>query len=64
MNPDFQWGRGGRIEVYDQQSESSYAIYEARFFVPVEMADAFRECFDFKEFDHIPHIIFDLKEDE
>ena len=64
MNPDYQWGRGGRIEVYDSKSKDGYAIYEARFFIPKEFMDAFREVFDFKESDKLPMIRWDQKEEE
>ena len=56
MNPAYQWGRGGRIEVYDSKSKSGYAVYEARWFLPVEFADKFREIFDFKSSDHMPFV--------
>ena len=56
MNPEYRWGRGGRIEVYDSKDKRGYAMYEARWFVPVEFADAFREVFDFKYSDHLPVI--------
>ena len=56
QNPEYEWGRGGRIEVFEKGTE--YAIFEARWFLPVEFADAFREVFDFKESDHLPSIRF------
>lgn len=62
MNLEYQWGRGGRIEVYDRENkQDGYAVYEARWFVPKEAADAFREVWDFKEFDHLPNILFDME---
>ena len=60
MNPDFMWGRGGRIEVTDNESDSPYPVYESRWFVPCEVADAFRDLWDFKEFDHLPYLDFNL----
>ena len=64
MNPDYQWGRGGRIEVYDNKCKDGYAIYEARWFLPIEFADKFREVFDFKESDRLPYINWNQKEDK
>ena len=61
MNPEYSQFRGGRIEVYDSKSKSGYAIYEARFFIPEEFMDAFREVFDFKESDEMPYIHWDIK---
>lgn len=51
QNPDFYGFRGGRIEVYDRDSKSPYAMEEYRFLIPDEFMDAFREVFDFKESD-------------
>ncbi len=62
QNPKYQMFRGGRIEVYDSKSKSGYAVYEARWLVPLEVADAFRALWDFKEFDYLPYIRFDMKE--
>jgi len=64
MNPKYQWGRGGRIEVYDRKDKSGYAVYEARWFLPIEFADKFREIFDFKESDKLPYINWDQKEEK
>ena len=60
MNTEYQWGRGGRIEVTDSKSKSDYPVYEARWFLPCEIADKFREIFDFKEFDKLPYLRFDM----
>ena len=60
MNPEYQWGRGGRIEITDTKSKSHYPVYEARWFLPAEIADKFREIFDFKEFDKLPYINFNM----
>ena len=54
MNPKYQWGRGGRIEVH--QNGKPHAIYEARFFLPSSFMGAFREVFDFKESDKMPYV--------
>jgi len=51
MNPKFFGYRAGRIEIYDNQSKSGYAIDEARFLIPEEFFHAFREVFDFKHTD-------------
>ena len=62
QNPDYFGYRGGRIEVYDNQSESPYAIYEARFLIPAEFMMSFRETFDFKESDLMPYFRWDIEE--
>ena len=54
MNPKYQWGRGGRIEVFKRGED--YACYEARWFLPHEFATQFRDIFDFKSSDHMPMI--------
>jgi len=59
MNKEYQWGRGGRIEVYDSKDKSGYALYEARFFIPKEFINTFREVFDFKTSNRLPFIRFD-----
>lgn len=59
QNPEYAWGRGGRIEVYEEGQ--GYAIFEARFFLPKEFATKFREVFDFKSSDHMPMIRWDYK---
>ena len=51
QNPDYFCYRGGRIEVYDNQSKSNYGIAEYRFMIPEEFINGFRETFDFKESD-------------
>lgn len=57
LNPQFAHFRGGRIEVYNDFSP--YSIYEARFLIPEELFENFRETFDFKEVDALPYINFD-----
>lgn len=62
LNPKFQGYRGGRIEVTDIQSESDYAVYEAKFLIPEEFMDAFREVFDFKSSDLMPYLRWDCRQ--
>lgn len=53
QNPEFQWGRGGRIEVYDRDNKGNgYAIFEYRFFIPKELFDSFHSLFDGYMTDH------------
>jgi adenine specific DNA methylase Mod len=58
MNPQYAGYRGGRIEVYDSEDESGYAVYEGRFFLPEEFYHEFREIFDFKYTDKFVRIDF------
>ena len=62
MNSKYQDYRGGRIEVYDRKDKSGYACYEARFFIPKEFINSFRETWDFKESDEMPFIHWDYSE--
>jgi len=62
MNEDFRGYRGGRIEVYDRKAKSGYAVYEARWLVPEEMADEFIEVFDMKKTDKMPYLKWDFSE--
>ena len=48
LNPAYFGFRGGRIEIYDNESESGYAVWEFRFFVPDWMMNGFRKMVDFK----------------
>ena len=64
QNPKYRSFRGGRIEVYDRKVKSSYACYEARFLIPIEFMDSFREIWDFKESDEMPFIRWDYPEAE
>ena len=64
MNKDYQMFRCGRIEVFDEQNPSGYAVYEARFKIPEELFSAFREAFDFKTSDYLPCINFDMEDYE
>jgi hypothetical protein len=52
-NPDYKNFKGGRIEVYDKKDKSGYACYEARFLIPIEFMDSFRETWDLKESDEM-----------
>jgi len=65
QNPKFAHFRGGRIEVYNRKDKTSgnYAIYEARFMIPEEFMQGFRELFDFKESSRMPYIRWDVKGD-
>ena len=51
MNRDWDGYFGGRIEVYDRESKTGYAVYEGRVFLPRECYGRFRECFDMVESD-------------
>ncbi len=62
MNPKYKAYRGGRIEIYDKKDKKGYACYEARFLVPEEFMDSFRELWDFKESDKMPFIRWDYSE--
>lgn len=63
QNPDYQWGRGGRIEVYENIGGrlSDYAVEEYRFFVPKEIFDKFHDLLDGLETDHPVKIRMDWK---
>lgn len=63
MNPEYQGYRGGRIEVHDRESENPYADYEARFTIPEEFYDAFREVFDWQESDLMPMIVWNYEKE-
>lgn len=58
-NPKYNGYRGGRIEVYDQKDKRGRACYEARFIIPQEFIEDFRETWDFKESDKMPFIQWD-----
>jgi len=64
MNPDYQDMQAGRIEVFDSFKKSHYQDYEASYCLPLEIAYAFRNLFDFKYFNKIPYIRFDYSEVE
>jgi hypothetical protein len=58
-NPDYRNYSSGRIEVYDNRDKSGYACYEARFLIPIEFLDMFRETWDCKESNEMPFIHWD-----
>ena len=62
QNPDFFGFRAGRVEVYDRDSDSPYAMDEYRFMIPEELFQGFRETFDFKESDLPVMIKWDMFE--
>ena len=62
MNSDYKNFRGGRIEVFDNKDKSAYACYEARFLIPAEFMDSFRETWDLKESNEMPFIHWDYSE--
>lgn len=64
MNTKFEGYRAGRIEVYDRKGKNNSGCYEARFLIPEEFMDAFRELWDFKESDKMPYIRWDYAEVE
>lgn len=64
LNPDYSQFSGGRIEVFDNESDYPYQVYEARFLIPNELMEKFRETFDFKEVDDLPFIKFDYNKNE
>lgn len=53
----------GRIEVYDNTDNSGHAVYEARFVMPTDLYELFRETFDFKESDIMPYVVWDFEEE-
>ena len=63
QNPEYYGYCGGRIEVYDRDSKTGYAIYEARFLIPEELMENFRNTFDFKESDKLPYIRWERIDD-
>lgn len=64
LNPDYKGFRAGRIEVFDTQSDSPYADYEARFLMPEELFESFVNTFDLKESDLMPYIVWNLEGDK
>ena len=56
MNPKYDGYRAGRIEIRDRKEENRDACYEARFLIPEEFMDAFRDIWDLKESDKMPYI--------
>ncbi len=64
MNPEYKGYRGGRIEVYDREDKRGYACYEARFLIPEEFIEDFRNTRDFKESDKMPFMRWDYVEEK
>lgn len=60
MNNTFEGFRAGRIEIHDEKKDSPYAIDEARFILPEEFIDGFRDLFDFKRTDKPIRISWDM----
>lgn len=61
MNENAQKFRGGRIEVYDSKSKSGYAVYEARWWLPIDIAERFYDLFDGYETDDLPRFNFNME---
>lgn len=64
MNDNAKKFRGGRIEVFDSKSKSGYAVYEGRWWLPIEIAQQFYDLFDGYETDDLPYLRFDMREVE
>ena len=64
LNPAFAGYRYFRVEVYDNESDSSYAIYEASFLIPEEFYEPLRDIFDMKESDLMPRIVWECKKED
>jgi hypothetical protein len=60
LNPDYLGYRGGRVEVFDRESEDDYAVYEARFLVPERFFQAFYDMWDGEESDLMPRITWEF----
>lgn len=60
MNPDYKGYSAFRVEVFDRESDSQYAVYEASFLIPEEFFDRLRDVFDGKESDLMPRIIWNV----
>ena len=48
MSPDYAGYVGGRMEIFDEQSDNQYAMDEDRFFTKDEQFYKFRDKWDFK----------------
>ncbi len=64
MNEKAEKFCAGRIEVYDNAKKTEYASYEARFFIPREFMEDFREMWDSKESDEMPYIRWDYPKEK
>jgi len=62
FNNDWEGWRIGRIELH--KKDEPYAVYEGFIRLPDKAFNALREEFDFKEFDKLPYLRFDYKEDK
>lgn len=63
MNPKSFGYRSVRVEIYDKESHSDFAVYEASVLLPAEFMDGFIELFDGKESDLLPSILWEKPED-
>ncbi len=63
MNENAEKFRGGRIEVYDNKSKNGYAVYEGRWWLPIQIAQQFYDLFDGLETDDLPYLRFDMRDD-
>lgn len=61
LNPDYYGYRGGRVEVFDRDDDSGYAMAEYRLFMPAEFWDKFCDVFDFEESDLPVEIVWDME---
>ena len=61
-NPQYEGQRAGRIEVLKEGEE--YAVWEGHMDAPTEVFEVIREALDFKEFDKVPYIRLDYREEE
>jgi hypothetical protein len=64
MNDNAKHFRGGRIEVFDIKAKLGYAVYEARWWLPIEIAQKFYDLFDGFETDHLPYLRFDYEKEK
>ena len=64
MNNNWEGFRMGRVEVYDNESDSSYAMYEGFIRLPDKAFEQLRDELDFKYFDKLPYLRFDITEVE
>ena len=61
MNNNWEGWRMARIEVLKE--DQAYAVYEGFIRLPDKAFEALREELDFKEFDKLPCLRFDYKEE-
>ena len=60
MNNDWDGWRCGRIELHKEGEH--YAVYEGFIRLPDKAFEALRDELDFKEFDKLPYLNFNYKE--